>query len=514
MSTRSLVPLILVSLLGEMASGQAELARFQTLTPQGYDRLGQAIAVSGEVMVAGAPGDNVVGANDAGAAYFYRRVGGVWSLQQRVVSSAPKQDGIHGSSVALDGVVAAIAGWDEVQLLRYNGAVWIHEQLLSVPGLPMTGVPLSVGLDGSVLVVGSPLEVSGAGALYVFREVGGVWTQVQKIVPAGLAPNDSFGTAVAVSGDTIVCGSYLHATPVASGAGMAFVYRWTGVSWQEEQQLYANDGAYFHLFGHHVDIDGDVIAVTAERADGPYPLAGAAYVFRRTGSVWTVEQKLSSNGWTFHGEFGKAVSIDGGVAVVGSQATIYGPASGAAFVFRHGPSGWIDDRVLTAGDVKASSLFGAAVSVDGDVIGVGGPNAFTDGISGTGRAYVFDRSTYPGCPGTAGRIPKLVANDEREIGGTDDPPIFVLNGLGNSSMFLAVSAGSASLPLGGGCILETQLPFLLLGPLTFDSNGGLVIHSSVPPTTPPVTVTIQAVVLDPGVPIGFSTTARVDVTLQ
>ena len=81
---------------------------------------------------------------------------------------------------------------------------------------------------------------------------------------------------------------------------------------------------------------------------------GAAYVFTRTGTTWTLQAKLTApddggqpRAWHQH-EFGNevALSADGNTASVGG----FGDNSdaGAAWVYTRGPSGWTVQQKLTA----------------------------------------------------------------------------------------------------------------------------------------------------------------------
>jgi len=118
---------------------------------------------------------------------------------------------------------------------------------------------------------------------------------------AGMATAYSnFGRSVDISSDGkfMVVGApqdSLNAdgTSFIRQSGAAYVYELVSTDWVFRQKLVAHDGQASDLFGSSVAIDGDTIVVGASFSDtdenslDPLTDAGAAYVFRRSGGVWT-----------------------------------------------------------------------------------------------------------------------------------------------------------------------------------------------------------------------------------
>src|SRR5262245_41634 len=98
---------------------------------------------------------------------------------------------------------------------------------------------------------------------------------------------DNFGISVAVSGNTAVVGARFDDTSAGGNAGSAYVFVRTGGVWTQQQKLTAPDGAGEDAFGVSVGIAGETIIVGAYRGDTPGGIdAGAAYVFLRSGGTW------------------------------------------------------------------------------------------------------------------------------------------------------------------------------------------------------------------------------------
>src|SRR5207248_8207095 len=137
-------------------------------------------------------------------------------------------------------------------------------------------------------IVGARLGITPAGvaggSAYVFARSGGVWTQQQKLTASDAAPGDTFGYSVAISGDTVIVGASGDRLPIGTCcAGSAYVFTRSGTVWTEQQKLTASDAATYHFFGNSVTISGDTAVVGTQYFDntGAYLNAGSAYIFQK-----------------------------------------------------------------------------------------------------------------------------------------------------------------------------------------------------------------------------------------
>lgn len=210
-------------------------------------------------------------------------------------------------------------------------------------------------------------------------------TPLQLLCPDGTA-SDSFGNAAAIDGDTMVIGRRSLVNP-ARGAGAAYVYRWTGSGWTLEATLAPADLGPFDWFGESVAIYGDTIVVGT---DGQNSSRGAAYVFHRNGTVWDQEAKLSASDGAVSDQFGFSVSIFGDTIAVGSP---YRESSrGAAYLYKRTGATWKLLTTLTVSNSAAGSRFGSAVSISDGALVIGAPTADDVAIPASGAAYLFARS--------------------------------------------------------------------------------------------------------------------------
>ena len=94
---------------------------------------------------------------------------------------------------------------------------------------------------------------------------------------------------MSISGDVALVGADGDDDNFAS-SGSAYVFRWNGSNWVQEQKLLASDGVSGDWFGGSVSIDGNVALVGAQGNDDTDYNSGSAYVFLCYGSNWVHEQ--------------------------------------------------------------------------------------------------------------------------------------------------------------------------------------------------------------------------------
>jgi hypothetical protein len=118
-----------------------------------------------------------------------------------------------------------------------------------------------------------------SGSAYVFTRGGGVWTQQAKLTAADGAASDLFGYSLSLSGDTLAVGAYGD-DDNGSASGSAYVFTRSGGVWTQQAKLTAGDGAASDYFGYSLSLSGDSLAVGAYLDDDNGTDSGSAYVFQ------------------------------------------------------------------------------------------------------------------------------------------------------------------------------------------------------------------------------------------
>lgn len=238
------------------------------------------------------------------------------------------------------------------------------------PALEAQGYGQAAAVVGeNEVLIAEPLNALGPGVVYVYRRGGDrTWREAAQLRASDAAAGDHFGHALAVQGNTLIVG----ATVPDSGRGAAYVFRKDrSGAWQQVAMLVASDGAAADGFGRAVALDGNVamIASWAHR-DG----RGAVYVFRRdpASGAWSESAKLMGSDVEPNQWFGGAVALAGDVALIGAPRL--GQNAGAVYAFRRGATGtWQQEAKLVGSGVGQNSRFGSAIALAGDETLVGAP---------------------------------------------------------------------------------------------------------------------------------------------
>jgi hypothetical protein len=275
-------------------------------------------------------------------------------------------------------------------VFRFNGQTWVEEAILN-PSDDSTRFGFSVDIDGDLAVVGATLDNElgeSAGAAYVYRRVGSNWVQEAKLLAADGAAGHQFGIPARIDGDTILVGSHQDDVNGAR-SGSAYIFRFETEQWVQEAKLIPDDSTTRQTFGNAGDIEGDLVVVGAMRDDEMGANSGAAYLFRRSGSVWTQDAKLTARAPESGASFGRSVALSNDTLVIGAFWDDEGGAdAGAAYVFRNNGTLWSEEAKLIASDAAQDSWFGFAVDVSEDVVVVGAHRK-DDEQTESGAAYVY-----------------------------------------------------------------------------------------------------------------------------
>lgn len=151
-----------------------------------------------------------------------------------------------------------------------------------------------------------------------------------RIAPAGSEQYDYLGFAVALDGALVVVGAP-YGRGASGDSGIAYAYDL--LTGELVSHLMAPDGADGDGFGSAVAAEGDVALIGAPGDDDLGPDSGSVYVFDvRTGILLS---KLLAGEGEEGDQFGRAVAIDDGIAVVGAPLRDFGGSGriGSACLF-------------------------------------------------------------------------------------------------------------------------------------------------------------------------------------
>ncbi len=395
----------------------SQQAYLKASNPDPNDLFGYSVAISGDTIVVGAfmedssdsgvdgdQSDN--GTMDSGAAYVFVRNGTTWSQQAYLKASNTGMGDWFGWPVAISGdtvVVGAFregsiatgvngdqgdnSAWSAGAAYVYvrNGTSWSQQAYLKASNTELHDeFAHSLAISGDTIVVGAPDEdcsstgVNGnqtnnnaqsSGAAFVFVRNGSTWNQQAYLKASNTGVEDFFGISVAVSGDTVVVGSFME--------------------------------------------DSSAAGVNGNQNNNNAMDSGAAYIFVRNGNAWAQQAYLKASNTGEGDQFGISAAVEGEFALVGALAEdciatgVNGVQddenardSGATYVFKRDGTFWIQQAYLKASNTGAGDFFGESVSISEDVILVGARhedstakgvngNQGSNGASDAGAVYVF-----------------------------------------------------------------------------------------------------------------------------
>jgi hypothetical protein len=377
------------------------------------DYFGHSVSVSGACAIIGASGDDYNVISDSGSAYIFTpndvNCSDLDEAAKLTASDAARND-FFGHSVSISGDYAIVGAYKDddngadsgsAYIFYYNGTSWRQQaKLLAPDGAADDYFGIQVSISGDYAIVGALYDDDNginSGSVYIFtpNDVDpNNWDQVAKLTASDGTAKDNFGWSVSISGDYAVVGAPADDNN-GTDSGSAYIFKRSGTSWREQVKLTASDGAAGDWFGWSVSISGDYAIVGALWDDDNGAYSGSAYIFKRSGTNWSEQAKLLAADGAADDYFGNSVSISGDYAIVGAHLDDNnGAASGSAYIFKRDGISWSQQAKLTALDGAVSDFFGCSVSISGAYAIVGAYQDDDNGIN-SGSAYMFGKILCP-----------------------------------------------------------------------------------------------------------------------
>ncbi|MDX2175568.1 MAG: hypothetical protein SF028_03755 [Candidatus Sumerlaeia bacterium] len=420
---------------------EAELIPFGGGQPETF---GSAVQIWEDTVAVSAPKEDV-GGGVLGAVYIFRRAGGDWVPEAKLVSSEQVPDASFGDSIALHGnnllvglrtrgglmferngnfwgftnllasenpgdsyqsgvsvvltsdTAIVLGMYQAAHVFRQEGANWIYDGNLQPSGLQSMELPYrSVALHGDFVAIGSRRQFSNGflyvntGAAYVFARSTSGWNQYAILTGLGEREADDFSFSLAASDRGLVVGA-----PFYQGAGTLGAVSWFRFednSLDQGTPLTISEAAGGDLFGSVAAISGDTAMVgVPEDQEAGVQKSGSVRVFRRDGSIWEYSQALLPTPGFDSAYFGRSVAINDDVAVVGQYYFGGYEGGGAATVFERKGGAWIATQTLLSPNAPSDDGFGRVVSISGDLIAVSA-SSDDDVIRDSGAVHLFRRT--------------------------------------------------------------------------------------------------------------------------
>lgn len=278
----------------------------------------------------------------------------------------------------------------------------LSSTLTAADGASNDALGSAVAIDGDTAVVGAAFKTVGGnvlqGQVYIFVWSGTSWSEQAVLTASDAAAYDGFGSAVAISGDTVVIGALGKQVGTNRQQGQSYVFVRSGSSWSEQAILVDTAGGGVNdQFGNSVSVRGNTAVVGARgKTIGTKMEQGQAYVYVRSGTSWAQQAILvdSATGAAFDA-FANSVALSGDTIVVGAPYRSYGThySQGQVYVYVRSGTAWSQQALLVdAAAGEMNDTFGQAVALDGDTVLVGAPGKGVATHVHQGQAYVYART--------------------------------------------------------------------------------------------------------------------------
>lgn len=397
-------PAVILSLLSAAGAASAQCQTDLILpndpTPSGL--FAGALSLGDDVSVFGAVGVDAPSITNVGAAYVFARSGLDWSQAQKLLPGDITSNKDFGASVSMDGDYLAVgASGDDYASKSDLGSVyiyhrvsgsWIQEANILVPAANQVNslrFGESVHLNGSTIAIGAAHDTINKGAVWVFTRSGTVWSLQQRLQPAGLTASALFGTSVDVLGDTLAVGAPGDDSVNGFATGAAFVFSRTGSTWTLREKVVGNQVTSSDQFGSAVSLAGIRLAVTAPYENN----GGGTYVFRQLDiNTWAQEDHIQSPQAPVASRYGAAVTLDHLANRLAISADSSGNVSGGLIdVYERINGDWVYQFRKTSPVTNAQ--FGAPIALRDNVLMVGAMSYDPPNNANAGAAvayHVFD----------------------------------------------------------------------------------------------------------------------------
>jgi len=382
-------------------------------TPVENSEFGTSMCLWGDFLVVGVPKEN--------KAYVYEKSNEIWSMTATLTPTNVEDGKFFGYDVSIyDDIIVVGApgsntttyvdskvylfakptsGWsDMTETCTLSRKLTADEEFWSKLDFDFFGG--SVDIYKNTIVVGAYRynsdDYRGCGGVFVFEKPESGWlnmTETGRLIASDENNNLSLGKSVAIYDDVIVAGEGRMNSNSA-----AYVFEkpengWTDI--HENAKLTSSDNSA--TFGSDISMDSSTIVIAAFSAN-------KVYVFEKSETGWEsgIETSILTSNNPMSGDyFGKSVSLFGNFIVIGAPEAYdytHSVSSGLAYFFEKSATGWHNmsqNADLFASNAKQFDNFGYMVVNDEDEIFVSAIKTDKDGVSNSGSVYRFDYEFEP-----------------------------------------------------------------------------------------------------------------------
>jgi hypothetical protein len=334
--------------------------------------MGIGVAMQGNVALVGMSG----AFQETGrVAAFVRDSSGTWARRQTLTAASAAPGTGFGQHISIFNSHALIAANSAVHIFRLTSGKWSE-----VGKLPFGRAVQVRDLDWhwNTVVVGASDSIGNAAYVFHMND-DGTFSRIARLAPSDADAADRFGEHVAVYSTTVAA----TAPGYNSEQGAAYTFTCSDTQCVQRQKLLANDGQPGDDFGSAVDLGSGVLVIGAQAADWVpgdpskppseqnHHAAGAAYLFVRSGSTWTEQQRLrpSARELNWYASFGFQVAVSATHVIISAPYDVDQFEPGYVIDYRWSGGTLVANKMM----VYEASL-GHSLALYNDALFAGAPN--------------------------------------------------------------------------------------------------------------------------------------------
>jgi hypothetical protein len=288
-----------------------------------------------------------------------------------------------------------------------GGSLTFDQTILSSRSItkPFEGFGQRFAATDNSLVVGLPnrrpigsSEANGGVEFFARRE--SIWSNEGILDPANGGVFERYGQSLAMDQDTIAISAPLTDTATQNNGGRVYLFNETNQGWELVSTLEMPvDGDPRDGFGSSLSLEGDLLAVSTLSDFAP-TRRRRVFLYQEVNGTWEFFNEVVPGDSDGLDDFGLSLSLSGTQLAVGAPADDpagTGERTGSVSIYK------IDTRANSVNltgtmfldEGKDGDLFGRAVSLLGNEVLVGAPEAASVSRSVAGEAFLFEVSRGP-----------------------------------------------------------------------------------------------------------------------
>jgi len=333
----------------------------------GSQRFGNAVDISGEWAI--------VGEKDNKAAHIWRKVNGQWEYGQRLSPQIPINAGYFGADVAIHGNIATVTStyaygnrYSELYIYEYNDIYWELSAKFNVPVTQYQNhFNGAVDIFDNTAVVGVR-NSNGEDFVCVYEKINNEWQQIEILPAPDGTTAVNFAFSISVYESILAVGARSH-----TGTGATYIFRKSNGIWGFEELIKGSDTQAGDLFGHAVDVQGDLIVVGAPNAEDESLTNrvrhGVVYAFHYDKGIWQEKGRMIGDYDRDNHGVGSSVGVDGDMIVAGAFWGELAYDGDGIFLFQYDGVDWQKVEKIASEYTSGNDKFGNAVAIDnGEII--------------------------------------------------------------------------------------------------------------------------------------------------